>query len=326
MPTLALADLGGPKDVCVRGAMLLDLRAPGRTPTHYRLARDAGDLPYAVWRPAPASVLDLPLLLPGHQQPSWATVAAEVQYDDLSIERVQAAQHVGSRGSGPNLPTVPAGHAPGAGYLARFTFTDEREWRVQQYNDTAPNPGNNFAPLDWSPVLDEAGQPTGAGYGWSSERTRAIDVGETPNDIIAAHVYARWVNPAINVWDFSPNTTRLHCKLAGVDLDLKGGAAYFAVVCVHPNGTRSRHHLYGSPGSPRQLAIGQGLGNWLTWDRVFPSSSSPDWVCSWASDGVGIPNMPSGPSFAIEAVEIVLRDFTAPPTGQLVIKELAIPQ
>jgi hypothetical protein len=59
---------------------------------------------------------------------------------------------------------------------------------------------------------------------------------------------------------------------------------------------------------------------------VFPSGSHPDWQCTFAADGVGIQNIPSGPSFAIEAVEIILRDFSAPPTGQLVFTELAIAQ
>jgi hypothetical protein len=41
---------------------------------------------------------------------------------------------------------------------------------------------------------------------------------------------------------------------------------------------------------------------------------------------VPIANMPPGPSFAIEAVEIIIRDFTSPPTGQLRIKEFAVVQ
>jgi hypothetical protein len=212
------------------------------------------------------------------------------------------------------------------GYLAQIIFDSEDEWRVQQYNDTSPRPfSNNFIPLDWSPILDVNGVPTGQGYAWSTEHSRALDAGETPTTIIAAHTKVRWITPAANTWDFSPSSTRYVVTLAGNNFDLKGGGAYFAVVCNFPDGRRGRYHLLGSRGSPRQLAIGT-VGKPATTDQVFPSGSSPDWMCSFGADGVPLADMPTGPSFDIEAFEIVLRGFTGPPTGQLIIREFAIVQ
>jgi hypothetical protein len=308
MATLTVTyNAADPVDAACNAVAHLNATSAGRFLTHYRIAQHVLDLPFADWRSASADAIDIPIRLPGYQVPSLATVAVECRYSTAETEIVTA--QVG-RGVVAEPPPPP----PQENFLVRANCEFSCPWWLQQYNDTAPAAGNNFVPLDWSP-----------GFAWSTERTRAIDVGETPDDIIVAHIYARWVNPALNVWDFSANTTRYCMRLAGENLDLKGGAAYFAVVCVHPNGRRGRYHLYGASDSPRALAIGTPAEFAETY-RNFPSGSSTDWRCSWASDGVGIPNIPSGPSFAIEAIEIILRDFSAPPTGKLMIREFGIPQ
>jgi hypothetical protein len=275
-------------------------------PVSYRIAQVEADLPYADWRPQ-AAVFDVAIQLPGYQSPGPATYALEVRYADMSTEVVVSPPITRGTPTAPPDPTVPP-----VNYLMRATFETSLPLHCQQYNDTTPRPGNNFIPFDWSP-----------GYAWSTERTRGIDVGETPNDIIAAHTYARWTPGSPNTWDFSPNTTTLHAKVAGQNLDLKGGKLYFAVLCVHPDGKRGRYHLYGN--GSRALTV--GIENSFTETTfTFPSSSNADWKCSFGADSVPIANMPPGPSFAIEAVELIIRDFSAPPTGQLRIKEFAVIQ
>jgi len=278
-------------------------------PTHYRLAQFAADLGYGSWQAAPGATFDLPVWLPGFQQASPACWALEAKYADDSTEILVTPAI--TRGAvvmpPPDLPNPP-------GYVMRATFATGVPYHCQQYNDTMPAPGNNFWPFDWSSEL--------GGYAWSTERTRAIDVGETPDDIIAAHVYARWMPGAPNVWDFSPNTTALKAVLGSKNLDLKGGKLYFAVLCTHPDGKRGRYHLYGS-----SRAVGVGTGDaFVETSIAFPSGSNADWRCSFGADGVPIGQMPPGPSFAIEAVELIIRDFSAPPTGQLRIKEFAVVQ
>src|SRR5262249_30730913 len=64
------------------------------------------------------------------------------------------------------------------------------------------------------------------------------------------------------------------------------------------------------------LVIGSLSLNEIWWG--LPLASHPDWQCSFAANGVGIPNIPAGPAFAIlRAVDRILRDDTSPSTGRI---------
>ena len=115
--------------------------------------------------------------------------------------------------------------------------------------------------------------------------------------------------------DWSPSSTALLVELAGDNLDLKGGRAYFAVLVSWPNGAHARYHLR------RPLTIVNG--EWTESGWYIPSARSTDWECSFGSNNQSCAEMPSGPDLHyIEAVEIVITDGTALPTGVLEIRNL----
>lgn len=288
----------------------LDTRAEDRTPSRFRVARFDTDLVLAPWRPVTADIMEVSLAIPGTQFAQYVDACAEIEYTDASTIVV-------------DLETYPCPLEPEEGYLVRLLAT-EHEWRLRHYGEPTSASGNEFYPFEWS---DAHG-----GHWYSTLRTRQQDIGEQPHDILAAMTYSRWCNllsnePGPETWDFSCNTTRYRTRLAGLNLDLKGGALYFWLVATEPDGRRGRYHLL------RPLAINldghfdDPLAD-LT-DRTLPSGSCIDWCISWAAGDLPFTQMPSpGPNWLtqIESCGISIRGYSDLPTGTLLIKEFAIPQ
>lgn len=323
MPTLRVKDAVNPPDEIGYGALELDVRDAGRVAVEYRLAQHPSDLQYAHWRPVTADIETIPRQFAAFQHQGPSLVVAEVKFDTGSNVIVSAAEHCYARTTPGLLRPFEPVQNPAAGYLVRVRPTNDRNvWPMVQYGEPSSQSGNNFMPFD---VHSD-------GYAWCTENVRQLDIGEVPQDIILAHAYSRHFDPFPNTWNFAPSSTTLVAVLGSDGLDLKGAICVWAVLCAITSGPHTgkhaRYHLL------EPLTFGSG-SSFHTNQRVFPSGSHANWRCSFASDNAPLNAVPSGPSFTIEAIELILRlpesgglpvNLTNVPTGLIKIKEFAVKQ
>lgn len=312
---LTISSVTGTRDMPAAGTVTVDTTDSSRTATRFRLAQAFSDLPNASWRNVTSTQMNVTWVFPGFAAGLDNVVIAEIEYSTGTNVIVSAAEDMTARTGSSTLPTSHLNPSSGVLFKLASSNAGYGAWPLVQYNDQGASimrfaPGNNFVPLDWSD----------SGFAWSTEHTRAVDKGEPhPRTVMVAHTYARWLNSSINVMDWSPSSTALLVDLAGDNLDLKGGSAYFAVLMLHADGRHARYHLR------RALTIPSN-GTFAQSGWYVPSGSHTDWDCTFASNGQTCSQMPSpGPDLRyIEAVEIVITDGSAPPTGTLKIRDLQV--
>lgn len=313
-PSLRIAHAFNKSDEIGFGALELDVRDLGRVATQYRLARHPDDLARMHWRNVIADTEIIPWQFATLQLAARSVTYAEIAYNTGPNVIVSAADNCYARLPGEARPCAPKLN-PEPNYLLRIRPTNDRDgWPLTQYGDAIG--GNNFRPLD---VHKD-------GYFVTTENTRMLDVGETPDDIILAHLYARHFASKPNYLDLSCNPCIAVAKLGSDGLNMKGAVVVWAVVSQHFSGHRGRWHLM------RPLQIGAG-GNFVENWESLPSGSHPDWRCTFSSTHP-LSEMPNGPELAqCEALELVIRlpevggvasNLTDPPTGVIKIKEFAV--
>lgn len=314
-PNLRIAYAFNKSDEIGFGALELDVRDPaGRVATQYRLARHPDDLAHMHWRNVIADTEIIPWQFATLQLAARSTTYAEIAYDTGPSVIVSAADNCYARLPGEVRPCAPKLN-PEPNYLLRIRPTNDRDgWPLTQYGDAIG--GNNFRPLD---VHKD-------GYFVTTDHTRMLDVGETPDDIILAHLYARHFQGCPNYLDLSVNQRIAVAKLGSANLDLNGAIIVWAVVSTHASGHRGRWHLM------RPLQVGLGSNIMENWESL-PSGSHPDWRCSFSSTHT-IAQMPQGPELSqCEALELVIRmpesggaapDLVSPPTGIIKIAEFSV--
>lgn len=312
MTTLSIVRAAGSTDSLASAYAVLS-RSSGDL--RWRLAYHPDDLVHAHWRNIEYGVLAkaVPFSLPGTQLPSGARIYAEVERAGGNVVVSTAAAQAGGT---PNFPTQTINPQPGFYIRARCDL--DPVYPVHHYNDgpgidrppgSGKYPqGNNLMPLVWH----------SDGYGWITDKTWEIDIGETPPDLILARLTVNQFAGGLNFFSIGASNQIIYADIAGNGLNLQGGVFNFAVVCTFVDGKRGRYHL------ARALTVGAApafaRSQWFV-----PSGSNPDWDISFAADGVPFSQMPPGPDVSrVTEIDIVLKGFGALPSGQLRIKEMGI--
>lgn len=301
----------GESDAIAMGMLRLDTSDGGRAPRRYRLARHIKDLPLAAWTEIDAPIMDIPWMFPGFVLHRSTPVFAEVEYETGAPLILTAHEHFRLAGT-PMLPRQP--YNLDADHRFKLKF-ETSSWPLVHYNDGGPSLynyplRNNFMPLDWSPLAEDGG------YCWSSEFTRGVDRNERPPDIIVGRIAQKDFDRK-KLFDLCAPYNQLSCKLAGEDLDMKGGHVGFALLCMFKDHPHGRYHLQ------QPLEIGKDEAFAET--RIALGDEPSHWRISFAGEGAPLDSLPPTPDLSrIGAIEIIFRDFAAPPTGKFKIKELAV--
>ena len=159
------------------------------------------------------------------------------------------------------------------------------------------------------------------GYCWNTENTRGVDVGETPDDVLAIINFARWISGA-DYMNLDNLTFRIRLA-GGQNWNAYGAGARLAVVAPdgqNPN-ISGRYHL-----DSRPLAIGTLNEPGLTTFSITssnPSNDTPNWRCSWLRDGVPLSQGTYPLLTHVESFAIALVGYTRPPVGVFALKEMS---
>lgn len=170
-------------------------------------------------------------------------------------------------------------------------------WVSYDYNGGLTGGGNVFYPASHD----------SDGFIWTDDSRWRIDTPESPDSILALLTYPRWHNPAYSTLYIYPKDAQF--DLRGVDLDLKGGQAFWWV--VDANGR------YYNTGNPLTVVNGSWTAN-----SVLNGPLGGNWTQSWAVAGpVAGPLLDKVISFGIGFTGFPLGNK---PTGRLEMRNFRI--
>jgi hypothetical protein len=204
-------------------------------------------------------------------------------------------------GGGDHNQLVVDGRSPLNGVTWQQDFAEGHDyWSAYPYNAGMPHWGNVFYPA--THFSD--------GYIVTDASRWAIDTPEDPDSVLAMLTYPSWIDPALTTMNLGGSVVSF--DLMGLDLNLRGGHAFFWVVAGSPQGIDARWYKKVDP-----LVIGDGVWGarnlvtvdvWPDWTKSWDGGygvTAPyfDKVKSWGIGFVGFPegDMPSG--------ALALRDF-----------------
>jgi hypothetical protein len=265
-----------------------------------RFGNTAGEMMLSAWEPFSEERV---WYLPGFNYKTQPVVLAQYRGPELAEITLQLPVHLVKEGA-PEGAVFPLIRLPDRRASDDLIVHDFETWneRWATYQDTYGY-GNVFFPMSHQPRggVDEGG------FVWTDASRWLVDAPETPDSILLALNYWRWLFPP--EWrartgqgeNVSLSNARLEVSLRGEDLSLRGATINFWILC-----DGARWHL------PQPLAVENG--RWVSTQLPLPPDKAY-WQLSWSRAG-------QPPAWCLDRVEsygFAFRGFERgdPPAGRL---------